>query len=256
VWTIRAFAGVGPDGKRQHVARTVHGGKRVAQTELSKLVAAVAGRTAPITADVTMSQLLDRWMEEIIATSREPTTVAGYATHIKAIKQQLGRVKLTKLTAQHLDRAYNHWRDAGLSDTTMHHRHAIIRTALHQAMKWELVSRPVTDAASPPPLRSKPITAPQPDVIGRLLRAAEADAPAGSVTPFVLGPAIALAAITGLRLGELCGLRWSDIDAGNGVFHVRRAIKYDLRAVRGQEVSVPEIPRRTRSGPCRSIPPW
>ena len=69
VWTIRAFAGVGPDGKRQYVARTVHGGKRVAQTELSQLV---AERTAPITADVTMmmSQLLDRWMEEMITPSR------------------------------------------------------------------------------------------------------------------------------------------------------------------------------------------
>lgn len=66
-------------------------------------------RAAPITQDVTVSQLLNRWLEHNTPI-REPTTVSGYATHIKAIDRELGNVKLSRLTAQHLDRAYQHWR--------------------------------------------------------------------------------------------------------------------------------------------------
>ena len=43
----------------------------------------------------------------------------------------------------------------------------------------------------------------------------------------MLAAAIALAAVTGARRGELCGLRWSDIDS-TGLLHIRRAVKHDL----------------------------
>ena len=44
----------------------------------------------------------------------------------------------------------------------------------------------------------------------------------------MLAAAIAIAATTGLRRGELAGLRWSDVDLDAGRLHVRRAIKNDL----------------------------
>lgn len=99
--------------------------------------------------------------------------------------------------------------------------------ALHQAQRWRLISRAVTDLASPPPVRTDHVAATDPTVVRRLLEAADEANP-------VLAVAIAMAAVTGARRGELCGLRWSDVDRA-GVLHIRRAVKATLE---GPEVVV------------------
>jgi integrase len=145
------------------------------------------------------------WRGGFITPSREPGTIRGYATPIRAIDEQIGTVKLAKLTALQLDEAYAGWLRKGHSPNTIHHRHAILRTALRQAVKWGLVPRAATDKASPPPLRSKPIAAVPADDVLRLYGATAEHQP-------TLALAIYLEASTGLRRGELCALRWSDID--------------------------------------------
>ena len=73
----------------------------------------------------------------------------------------------------------------------------------------------------PPPMHARPPTVPDPSAVQGLVTAAEEENP-------VLAMAIVLAAITGSRLGELCGLRWSDIDLDNNLLHIRRAVKHGL----------------------------
>jgi integrase len=87
-----------------------------------------------------------------------------------------------------------------------------------------LVPRAATDNASPPPLRSKPIAAVSADDVRRLYEAASEAQPA-------LALAIYLAAATGLRRGELCALRWSDVEE-NGVLHVHAVAKHGLEGRR------------------------
>ena len=55
----------------------------------------------------------------------------------------------------------------------------------------------------------------------------------------VLAAAVVGSATTGMRRGELCGLRWSDIDLGRSVVHIRRAVKYgvDVISIAGFAVS-------------------
>jgi integrase len=176
--------------------------------------------------NLSVGQLLERWLDHITP-SREPGTIRGYATHIRAIDEQIGAVKLAELTALQLDKAYAAWLRMGLSPNTVHHRHAILRTALRQAVKWGLVPRAATDNASPPPLRSKPIAAVPADDVVQLYEAAGEDQP-------TLALAIYLAAATGLRRGELCALQWSDIDE-SGVLHVHAAAKHGLE---GRQVEI------------------
>jgi integrase len=222
VWWLRAYSGRNSAGKPVQVSRTVHGGKRLAQAELARLVAEVAERgeqAVPFSRALTVSDLLDRWLE-YLTPLREPGTIRGYRQHAKAIKGAFGSVPVSKLNAQHLDRAYRAWVGQGRAARTVRQRHAIMSSALHQARRWGLVTRAVTDLVSPPAIHSRPQAATDPAVVRRLIDAAERSNP-------VLATAIALAAVTGARRGEVCGLRWSDVDAA-GVLHIRRAVKHAI----------------------------
>jgi integrase len=218
VWWLRAYAGRNEKGNPVQVSKTVHGGVRVAREELAKFVTQIAEQGTPPSSETTVGQLLERWLEDV-APLRSPTTLRGYRTIIARITPVLGSIKVAKLTAQHLDRAYRDWLSGGLSPTTVHHTHVVLGTALRQAERWGLISRAATDLARSPSIRSKPVTATDPAVVRSLIGAADAEYP-------VLAAAIALAAITGCRRGELCGLRWSDIDGS--ILHVRRSIKHGV----------------------------
>lgn len=78
----------------------------------------------------------------------------------------------------------------------------------------------VTDKASPPRVARYRASAPDVEMVRALVATAEATNP-------VLSAAIMLAAVTGCRLGELCGLRWSDVDRDHRLLHVRRSIKVE-----------------------------
>ncbi len=180
VWWLRAYAGRSSAGKPVQISRTVRGGKRLAQAELAKLVTEAAergGTTAPLSHGLTVTELLDRWLE-YLAPLREPGTIRGYRQHAKAIKAAFGSVQVSKLSAQHLDRAYRTWLGEGrAAPRTARQRHAIMSSALHQAQRWGLVTRAITDLASPPAIHSRPQTATDPAIVRRLIDAAERPTP-------------------------------------------------------------------------------
>ncbi|HML01591.1 MAG TPA: site-specific integrase, partial [Acidimicrobiales bacterium] len=204
-WQLRAFAGPDPaTGRPVQIARTFLGGKRAAAKALAGLVAEVEAGTFERTR-ATVSDLLDKWLEQIEPT-RRPKTVAEYRSKIEnRIRPALGAMRLNKLGPDNLDAWYRKWLDEGLSPTTVHHLHAILSTALNQAVKWGWIDRSPAARASAPPLRQAPMKIPTPEELNRLHQVAL------DVDP-VLATAIALAALTGARRGELTALRWSDVD--------------------------------------------
>jgi integrase len=220
-WRLRVFVGNDPaTGHPRQVSRTFKGGKRQASTELARFVAAVEAGDAPVSGATTLADLLERWLEHITPL-RQPGTIRGYESHLRRITPVLGPIRLSKLTAQDLDRAYRTWLGQGLSATTVHHHHAAISAALRHAVRWGAISRAVTELASPPPLRIQTPAPTDPAVVRRLVAEADESHP-------ILACTIALAAVTGCRREELCGLRWSDVDWPDGVLHVQRAVKHGL----------------------------
>jgi hypothetical protein len=65
---------------------------------------------------MTLGALLDGWID-FVTPQREPGRVRGYIANAKRIKPILGDIKLTRLTAQHLERASSGWLGEGLSPT-------------------------------------------------------------------------------------------------------------------------------------------
>ncbi len=105
-----------------------------------------------------------------------------------------------------------------VSPVTAGHVRAILRRALADAQRAGLVGRNVAADATPPRIASRPIAYLQPDELRRLLSATAEDP---------LGPLYALAASTGLRRGELVGLRWTDVDLKAGTLRVARSVGRD-----------------------------
>lgn len=220
VWRLRVFIGTDPvTGNPRQATRTFRGTNQQADSALAEFVRDVTRRPGS-TDTSTVAEYLDRWLRHV-APSKSPTTVRGYRGKITRINAKVGRVRLARLTAQHLDLAYRQWLDEGLHPTSVHHIHAVLSAALNQAVRWGLVDSAVTAKASPPPLRVEPHRLPSPDAVRGLIAAAE------SRGQPVLAAAIAIATTTGARRGELLALRWSDVDLDGGLVSIERSIKHD-----------------------------
>ena len=218
MWELRGDLGVDPiTGKRKQFSETFHGPARAADQRLRDLI----DQQAPSRSDgvgVTFGQLLDQWLEECDRMDLSPTTMRTYRSQIeRTIRPSLGKVTLTRLTAKNLDSLYGAMKDAGKSPKTIRNHHAIISAALHQAVRWGWVRSNVAEMAKPPRVSQKRVEAPSLDVVRDVIEAAERRDPR-------LAPLLMLAALTGMRRGELCALRWSDIDFLAGILTVNHSV--------------------------------
>jgi integrase len=144
----------------------------------------------------------------------------------------LGAVPLQQLTADHLDRLYSrllkhgHTREnRGLSVKTVRYVHTTLHKALKDAERKQLVTRNVAQAADPPKLSRSA------EREMRTWCAEELRAFLAGMQDHPLFAAYLLAATTGMRRGEVLGLRWSDVDFAARRLSVRQtvtSVNYDI----------------------------
>lgn len=217
VWELRLTLGKDQiTGKYRRVSKTFHGSARAADRALRDLI----DEQAPSTdgAGATFGQLLDQWLDECERLDLSPTTLRTYRSQIeKTIRPRLGKVPLTALTAKHLDDLYGALKAVDKSPKTIRNHHGTISAALHQGVRWEWVNENVADKARPPRVPQRRVSAPSVEVVRKVIDAAEERDPR-------LAPFLILAALTGMRRGELCALRWTDVDLNLGVIEVSRSV--------------------------------
>ena len=164
----------------------------------------------------TLAQFLFEWLENSQKQSVRPRTYERYEELVRLhIVPALGRHELQKLSAQQLQAFYAKKAEEGLSATTINHFHNVLHKALDTAVKWNLVARNVCDLVSPPRRKQfevHPLTLEQ---VHKLLSV---------VDGHEMEALIKLALATGLRRGELMGLKWQDINVDAGVLQVRRIL--------------------------------
>ena len=136
------------------------------------------------------------------------------------LKPALGRKKLTVLTPAHARALYREKLDAGLSPRTVNYIHVTLHKALSQAVSDGLVARNAAQVKAPRPARPE-IRPLSPDQAKKLVDAAHEAGDRYAVL-------YVLALHTGLREGELLGLRWDDLDLDAGgatpTLRVRRTL--------------------------------
>jgi integrase len=128
----------------------------------------------------------------------------------------IGKVRLTKLGARHLDQLYGVLVRSGLSSTTVLQLHRVLHHALRDAMRWNLVARNVAELVTPPRRAHHDFVTLTPKQARRFLDAVKGDR---------LEALYILALTTGMRQGELFGLRWADVDLDAGALHLVRQLK-------------------------------
>jgi integrase len=166
--------------------------------------------------NMSVSEYLDRFLEDVQRGSvRESTYSRDKYLVSNHVKLTLGRVKLKNLSAMHLQRLYREKQDSGLSASTVQKIHHILHKALSQGVKWDLIPRNPADAVEAPrpaPEEMHPLSA---EETRKLLEAANGDR---------LEALYVLAVTTGMRRGELLGLKWSDVDLENATVSIRRTL--------------------------------
>ncbi len=157
-------------------------------------------------------------MAHIEARGRAPSTLSRYRSAIRAnIVPVLGDLQLAQLTAADIDAFYAGLLNAGLNPLSVRKCHAILSASCRQAVRWGWIDLSPVERSSPPSQRGREIVPTTIDELRLLLRTAEKTNPELATLIFV-------AATTGCRRGELCGLRWSDIDLESHTVVVRRSI--------------------------------
>ena len=215
-----------PDGVWE-ARLTLHDGKRkslYAPTEdalLTKL--RQAQRDLEVGVDLsadnlTVGQFLDKWLAASVKPSVKTKTYITYESLCRtAIAPRIGSKKLAKLTALDLQTLYTNLADAGLSPRSVHHVHRVLHRAFVQAVRWKILVRNPCDGATSPraPRAELTIWSPQ-----------EANAFLVATREHPCHALYVLALTTGMRQGELLGLRWRDIDLKAGTLAVRRALQW------------------------------
>ena len=204
-------------GRYRRVIRTVRTtSKREAKAALAQLEVQVrAGQVGP--SDITMAELFDLWLDHLEAKGRSKHTLYGYRRYIRRdLVPALGSIRLSKLTVLHLDRFYDSLTKRGLAPATVRQAHALIRGALNQAERWGLVGRNVAKLASPPSMPQREQTPPTVEEVRSLMAAAS------DIDP-LLGAYVRLVAATGMRRGEACAVRWTDLDLVAQTLTVQRS---------------------------------
>jgi integrase len=213
-WTVVVDLGNDPvTGRRRQFSRAVRGPKREAEAELVRLLHdRDSGVERPV-GRITVGAYLDQWLRDYVEPSLAPKTIATYRDVIRVhFVPTLGSLELTALRPSHIQSLYTRMLGR-LSPRSVLRYHQILHAALRQAVRWQLLVRNPADAVEPPRAPRREIRATTPEQARAAMAAADA-------TP--IGAFVRLALLTGMRRGELLGLRWADVDLAGGTLHIQQ----------------------------------
>jgi integrase len=203
-------------GKRRR--RTVYGGTRAeAGRKLSELKKQHEHGVDLLQRPRTVGEWLDEWLRDVKAHDGiRGTSITRYRSIVEAhLKPELGRIRLDKLSPRDVQ-VFLAGRTKVVAPQSVVKIHAVLRVALSDAERFELVSRNVAKAVKPPRVpraERRYLTLEEARHFLRVVRGDRLEA------VFVLGLTM------GLRRGETLGLRWADISMDNRMLTINRALQ-------------------------------
>jgi integrase len=206
------------DPRTGHRVRRVVSGRSRAEAvrKLDGLKQAAA--TGALPTGATVAEFLTAWLEAVRPTIR-PATFRGYSSHVRTYwLPAIGTIPLTRLAPTDVERAMSALTARGVGPVTVRSARTTLRIALGRAVRDGLVARNAAALSAGPRVPGRDIDYLDVAQIRTMIEATAGDP---------LGAAWTLAATTGLRLGELLGLNFDDIDTRAGTLSVRRSLAQD-----------------------------
>lgn len=242
VWKLTVTASADADGMKRRINRTVHALTEVAANrELAAFVTEVATDPPPPTHDlqrVRVDHAIELFLTEHLRDERgrEERTINDYRKlHRRWFSPEIGGHRVRDITEADLDKLFGRMRRAGLSHSQLNQAKSLYAPFFRWAKSRRIITRDPMAAFQLPTSSyvSRERTPPEVEELSLLLNAAV------EITPEI-APVLALGAVTGMRRGELVGLRRDRIDWGEHRITVDAAVD-EGRKVKGTKT------RRERS---------
>jgi integrase len=198
---------------------------------------------------VTLEEYLDRWLKDCAKLRTSGKTFERYSEIVKThLVPSLGHHRLAKLQPLHIQEFYakalvSGRRDGkgGLSARSVLHLHRVLRSALRQAVRWQLMVRNPADAVDPPRAAHREMTVLDAAATARLLIASEGSR---------LHVPVMLALTTGMRRGEITALTWNDVDLDRALLRVTKSLEQTRD---GLTVKTPKTAKGRRTIPLPAL---
>ena len=215
-WLVRVYNGRDPETtKRKYLNQTVYGGLRDAQAHLNKMLGERDRGRNLDSSKQTLNEFLDRWLELCAKPRPRAKSFRDYEGLLRRyVRPVLGANALATVSALDIQALYRELLDRHLSARSIRYTHAVLRSALKQAVRWNLVLGNPADAVDLPRRHRSAVAVLSLQQTRTLVKAIAGHAYEGL---------IALAMTTGMRPSEYLALTWNDIDLDSGTVSVSRS---------------------------------
>lgn len=192
----------------------------------------------------TVAHFLSHWLEHTIKPNARPRSYESFEIIVRRhIIPEVGNVRLEKLTPQQVQALMDRKLKSGLAPQTVVHIRTVLRTALNQALRWALIARNAAALVDPPRIPRSEIRPFGPYEARLFLEIAKGER---------FEALYVLALFSGLRRGEILGLRWSDVDLEKRSLRVNQALQRVGGELRAAETKT-ERSRRTLALPASLV---
>ncbi len=219
-------------GKRRWATKGGFPTKKSARTALNAALTDADNGRVVRRSKVDLGEYLDGWLDGV-EMDVKPTTAAGYRRAVRTLTQRLGQVRIQDLTPLEVERMYRSLIKDGLASKTVRNTHGVLRRALADAERLGLIVRNPAATARPPSVERKEQTTWTPQELNTFFE---------STRGHRLFASFVLSATTGVRRGELLGLRWREVDLDAG----RLAIVRTITTVDGHPIEASTKTNRSR----------
>lgn len=227
------------NGKPMIHRKTVHGNKKDAEVELAKFVTEVQNGLVIDGKSLKFSEFTEIWKRDYGSKELAPSTYKRYCRMLETrLLPYFGHFYINKIKPTDIMKFYDLLekdtqlvRKKGnngsktrkpLSGKTILEHHRLLRAMLHKAVYWQLIVANPAERVQPPKAR-KPKRRSYDDEQTKILLENLELLPSEDTKYKV---AIILTVFTGVRLGELMGLEWQDVDFKNGIISINRSSQY------------------------------
>ena len=215
-WQVRIFIGRDTNGKQIFHRKTIHGTKKDADTYRNKVVRDMDMGAFIEPAVLAFKDYLDKWLRTAARQRLRERTYGSYAELLERyVHPTLGEKRLCDVRPLDIQNLYTEMTERGLSPRTVRYTHAILKSALKQAIRWHMLIHNPCEAVELPRSERREMKAFSPEEAESFLKAAKENEQ---------GVIFAFALATGMRPEEYLGLKWSDMDLEKGAAVVRRVL--------------------------------
>lgn len=217
-WSYIVDIGKDPvTGKRQQKTKGGFKKKKDAEAALLQILKELEENEYIQQSNQLFSSYIDEWFEHYAKRVKETTAFSRKHTVEKHLKREnpFQHKPLSKITSKDIDTLYNIKLDEGYSTNTIRKIHQMLHQALEQAVNWNMIKSNPVSKVTPPSIKTKDIKIWSFDEVHTFL------AESRKSRHYIM---FLLAIYTGMRKGEILGLKWSDIDFEKKVIKVVRSV--------------------------------